>query len=345
MSGNLRPMARPIDGPNKFSSLRPIYNRATFTHPRFRGCLIGGAIGDALGMPVENMTRQQITAKYGPRIEGFFPKPNRGLKAGQWTDDTILTLATLESLTRSGCFIPSNVAYNLQLAFDRGKRTHRGFGTATKMALTRISQGAKWSEASVGNEDALGNGAAMRIAPIALFSYRDLYYVKNNSYLVAKITHNNEEAINGAIAIAFVIAKIMNGSFKKETILPETMDFIGPSKLSAKINFVFEKLRSPAIDLEPSIREIGLSGSVLDSVPASLFFFLCFIDSFKEAVVNAVSFGGDADTIGSLVGQLGGAYHGESAIPLDWKSGVEDGKKILDKADKLHWMVHSTTSF
>lgn len=304
---------------------------------RFRGCLLGAAVGDALGMPVENMTRSQIQEKYGDRINCFYPKPNRRLVAGQWTDDTLLTQATVDSLLRMKALVPSDIAWNFKLAFLRER--NRGFGATTRQALTRIAKNYMWHQAGVDGGNAAGNGAAMRIAPVALFSYSNLEQLRRNCTLAASITHKNQEAINGSLAIACVIARIINGTFEKKTIVEETMAFVGHSKVSDKMKTVNDLLIQLG-SIENALTLIGTSGSVFDTVGSSLYFFLRFSDSFSDALVNSVSYGGDTDTIAAIVGAMSGALHGEDAIPVAWRNGVEAGENILEKAEALCRVSH-----
>lgn len=300
---------------------------------RFRGCMLGSAIGDALGMPSENMTRAQIINKFGDRIDRFYPKPNRGLKAGQWTDDTLLSLATVDSLIEEGAFAPHKIAKRMSVAFKKEKS--RGFGRSTKIALRRLNEGYHWQGSGITEKSSAGNGAAMRIYPIALSSYGNLKILKDNCEMVSSITHKNPEAINGALAVAFVISSILNSKFNRAKIIPNIIDFIGPSKVSEKLLIVQNILNDRTYSLEKGLERIGTFGSVFETVPSSLYVFLHSFDSFEEALISSVSYGGDTDTIGAIVGAMSGTYHGDDVIPKLWKDGVEDGEIIKSKADKL----------
>ena len=307
---------------------------------RYRGCLIGAAIGDALGMPTENMTRRQILDKFGGRVDKFYPKPNRRLAAGQWTDDTLLTRATVNSLVERKALVPSDLAHKFKLAFQQEPAGGRGFGTTTKTALSRLLKNLSWKEAGAEGEFTAGNGAAMRIAPIALFSYGNLEQLRRNVSMVAGITHKNQEAINGGLAVAYTIAQIINNTFEQNRIMNETVVFLGPSKLSSTLTRVIEILGRPAGDFDNDLAEIGTSGSVLETVGSSFYIFLRNIESFESALITSASCGGDTDTIASIVGAISGAYHGDNAIPNSWINGVEAGDDILNKAEALYRLSH-----
>jgi len=305
---------------------------------RFRGSLLGCAVGDALGMAVEGMDRALILKKHGPRIENFLPKPNRRLEAGQWTDDTLLTISTVDSILRAKAIVPSNIAYQLGRSFQT--ENFRGFGTSTKTALKRVQKGGNWREVGVDGEFAAGNGAAMRIAPVALFSYSNLQQLKRNCEMVASITHKNQEAINGGLVVAYVVASIINGKFRPDNVLSEASSFIGPSKVAERLILTKEILDDKSTDVEKALSLLGTTGSVFDTIGSSLYLFLRFLSSFEESLVNSVSFGGDTDTIAAIVGSMSGALHGEAAIPARWLNGVEGGKQIISKADQLYNLVH-----
>lgn len=306
---------------------------------RYRGCLVGGAVGDALGMPTENMTRSQIVSKYGPRINEYHPKPNRRLEKGQWTDDTVLTLATAESIAINGLFIPSNIATRMGHAFR--KERWRGFGTATKTALTRIGKGYHWNESGVSLGYFSGNGAAMRAAPMALFSYGDMDHLRNICLMAFIITHKDPESINGGLAIAYMIAKILNNSFDERTIISDLMSYIGPSVMSDALDNV-GNLLAAGVDTESAAEKIGTSPLVVDTVGISTFLFLRNKDSFYNAVSESAAIGGDTDTIASIVGSMTGAYLGEQSIPEAWSRGLEQVKRIRNLADGLYMAAHPT---
>ncbi|KAF0134007.1 MAG: ADP-ribosylglycohydrolase [Candidatus Saganbacteria bacterium] len=305
---------------------------------QYRGIVIGAACGDALGMPTELMPRPQIIKLYGGRVDRFYPKSDGKLKAGQWTDDTLLTLATIDSLIEKQGLSPVDIASKIAYAFKNEQV--RGFGQATISAATRLLRGHKWNDCGFNGELAAGNGAAMRIYPIALFSYADFDQLKRNCELVAAITHNNQEAINGSLAVAYIIARIINATFDKNNILKDVISFIGKSKMQEKLNDVSIVLNDSSISFEEALELLGTRGSVFETVGSSVYIFLKFLDSFKEALVHSVSYGGDADTIGTIVGAISGAYHGIEAIPQEWVNGVEKSEELLKKAEQLYKVSH-----
>lgn len=303
---------------------------------RYRGCLVGAAIGNALGMPFVGKTCSE-------EITSFHPHPDGKLKAGQVTNDILLSQATVHSLLKVKGLNPANIASNLGLAFTRNPG--RGFGSTTITALTRLGRGKAWNTCGATGLYAAGSGPASRIAPIALFSYANLDQLRRNVEIVSMITHNNQEAINGSLVVAYIIARIINTTFDQKSILQETTEFIGASsKMAQKLHRVEELLTQPELQLETALSQIGTSGSVFDAVGSSVYIFLRHVGSFETAVVKAASCGGDAATIAGIVGALSGTYHGDEAIKTAWKTSVEHGKKILTDADRLYNLSHGTIS-
>ena len=133
------------------------------TEDCFQSCLLGLAIGDALGMPFEGLPSWVV----GPvldRIQGFHESGHRELGAGQWTDDTQMTLCLVRSLVRCGRLDPEDVAREYLGWFQSGDV--RGIGGTTKSAMARLEAGAGWHESGTAGEYAAGNGTAMRAAPL-----------------------------------------------------------------------------------------------------------------------------------------------------------------------------------
>lgn len=307
---------------------------------RFRGCLLGGAVGDALGMPTERMARDQVVRTFGTSVDRFHQKPGGKLKAGQWTDDTLLVLATIDSILRERALNPAGIAREFGRIYKREEKT-RGFGDTTKAALRRIAKGVPWTRSGF---EGTGNGVTIRISPVALFSYSNIAQLRRNIELVGSITHKDQEAINGGLAVAFVLACIINNTFDRETIMSNTAEFVGHSQVSDKLIMVKTLLENRDLAYEEAVAHIGNSGSVFETVGMSLYAFLKFGFSFRDTVVYPASFGGDSDSIASIAGSLSGAYFGDEAIPKELKAGVEKSRMILAKAGELYDLSHGITS-
>ncbi len=296
---------------------------------RFRGAILGFAIGDALGMPVEGMSRDEIADRYGV-VESFIPSPYRDLDSGEWTDDTEQMIALAESILKTVYFCPEDFAERLKLI-----KSHR-IGPTTRAALKNLTFGVHWSKAGMVSETC---GSSVRVLPIGLVYSFSLDLVENYAFLSSVVTHKGS-AVGGAVAVAVAVACILRG-FSEREMLEEV---VGRTEkyddlIAEKIDVAYEISDK---NLDYAIERLGNSMSVYESVP---FAFYCYFSSsnFKDCALKAVNAGGDADSIAAIACGMKGCELGVESIPDDWISGLRDRELLLDLADRLH-DLHITIS-
>ena len=179
---------------------------------RFQGCLVGLAVGDALGGPVEGCTVNEIAARYGRLIEmvggGWL-----GLRPGETTDDTAMMLCIARSIVHQGRFDPDDVAQHF-LGWFRSRP--KDIGNTTRRALVELERGAPWKRAGLQAHRALGgmsagNGSIMRCAPVALLHYCHEHLLIRDSVYSSIITHFDQKASWGAVAVNLAIARLLDG--------------------------------------------------------------------------------------------------------------------------------------
>ncbi len=301
---------------------------------RFRGCFLGLAVGDALGMPTEGYTAEEIKSKFCtvrdmmPAPEGHF---HTGLKAGQYTDDTQETLLLAESMIEAYGFSADRFAEKLKdwgSTWVLDERLNRGVGFATRSSIENMLAGASWKESGLTIPTC---GSAMRTAPIGLVYRCDLNMVSRYADLQSLPTHCSPAARAGSIAVAVAIALCLNG-FPKETVLHMASDLAR----RADNEFADRLLWTESLlSLEPSdaMALIGNSPVVSETVPAAFYCFLKFEP--EEALITAASSGGDTDSIASIAGSLFGASSGTGWVPERWLSSLEDREKIEKTAADL----------
>jgi ADP-ribosylglycohydrolase len=294
---------------------------------RFRGCLLGVAVGDALGMPTEGYTAREISSKFGTvremlaAPEGHF---HSGLYAGQFTDDTEETLLLAESLIEAAGFSPDRFAEKLAAwgaTWTLDERQNRGVGFATRSAVESIIAGTPWQQSGLAIPTC---GAAMRSAPIGLLYHTDLNIVKSYADLQSLPTHTSAEARAAAVAVAVGVALSCNG-FSKDMILRNAAS--QASRLDA--DFAERLLWAGSLlDLQPedALGMIRSSPLAMETVPAAFYCFMRFEP--QEALIMAASSGGDTDTIASIAGSLFGAALGPSWIPESWLAALEGRERI-----------------
>ncbi|EHP85301.1 ADP-ribosylglycohydrolase family protein [Methanotorris formicicus] len=287
---------------------------------KFKGCLIGLAIGDAMGMPSEGLTKEQIKSIYGT-IDNYKNPENhfKGyLKAGQYTDDTQQTLALAEAITKEG-FSKELFIKNL---IEWYKNEPRGIGPTSEKAIKNLIND------KFEGIDSKTCGAAMRVAPLALYC-NNLDELKRNIIEASKITHNNDEAIAGALAVGFFIFNALKD--RKEGLINECSEFISDicPKFSEKIRLI-----NNIEDIEEGFEIFGTGINAIECVPSAI---LCFLrtDNFKDAIIKAVNAGGDTDSLGCMVGAMAGAYYNYSNIPKEWIGNLENRDYIISLTEKL----------
>jgi ADP-ribosyl-[dinitrogen reductase] hydrolase len=283
---------------------------------RVLGCLLGGALGDAWGAPFE-----------GARGPVMFEIPSRP----DLTDDTQLTLATCESIVECGRIDPEHLASNFLRWFVEGRI--QGIGASTLKAMRDLASGTHWALAGNRGEYAAGNGAAMRIAPLAFLldpaSPEDRTVIRD----VCRITHHNDEAYIGALAVVLALRSVITGSwFEDRSFLGVVQSSLPDSAVRDRIEELFP-LQIPAAEVASLF---GASGFVVDTVPLALY---CSqsISAHPLPVVLArtIEAGGDTDTIASIVGQLAGAVLGASGIPREHLANVSGVEEVVHISERF----------
>ncbi|MFX0096600.1 MAG: ADP-ribosylglycohydrolase family protein [Candidatus Hodarchaeota archaeon] len=288
---------------------------------KFLGCMIGSAIGDALGRPREG---SGISETEDLEFEG------------RYTDDTEMMIGIAESLIEKRGFDGEHMAQTFIRNFD----PTRGYGFGPPRVFNLIISGEKWNKASMslfGGSGSFGNGASMRIAPIGLLYHKDFRRMRSVAYSSSQITHSHELGKEGAALQAFAVALALEKappSLDRLSVLNKLKELIIDPIYQQKLEGI-QNLLSRTPHKKGVIKELGNGIEAFNSVPTAIYSFLSHLNSFKSAVTYAVSLGGDADTIGAMTGAIAGAYHGLQDIPVGWFSKLENGAYIKTLAESL----------
>lgn len=265
---------------------------------RARAAFLGLAIGDALGAPVEFMTRGEIKEKYGVLREMVGGGWLR-LKPGQVTDDTEMSLCIARALADAGAWTLTGIADNFTTwlkskPIDVGDTCRRGI-------RNYLLHGAL--ESPPNHWDG-GNGAAMRMLPVALFTFGDPCLLRRCAVEQAHLTHN--QALSDAACICFGNLLHLGLSGRSLRSLRREADGL----VEAHPTFCFEPYKGLA------------TGYVVDTMQTV---FHCFFTtkSFEACLTETINQGGDADTTGAIAGALAGAYYGEAEIPQRWRKKID----------------------
>jgi poly(ADP-ribose) glycohydrolase ARH3 len=323
---------------------------------QFTGCLLGLALGDAVGAPVEAFPPAEA-ARYVARLsEELVPEPGPGgWSYGQVTDDTQLARELLLTIADRGVFEPEAFAARL-LQFVGSGRLIRG-GAATLGAAKQLALGLPWHEAGVPAPYA-GNGAAMRAGPLGLLYPHDLRLLTRVAVDQARVTHHDPRAIAGSVAMARAVAIAgRRGPISSATFLAEVSAAMEPldAGFAGTVRGVREWCHLAPADAVSAIaaRELepealagwhGISSFVVSSVCWSLYAFLQAPDDFWEAIRVAIRVGGDTDTLAAMTGAISGARLGARALPGLHLARISDGGLPLSEelsalAGRLHQLA------
>lgn len=304
----------------------------TDIYKKIYGALIGVAYGDSMGMPAEFWTPQMIK-KHFSKITGFLPAPaeneiSNGLKAGEVTDDTYMTLIFSEAIIEAGGIPDPKKLVDKILAWaDENKlKVNNLFGPSTKKALESISHGAPVEEAG---KFGTTNGGAMRIVPAGIISdWRDLSTLTNNVRLMSLATHNTNHAIAAASAIAAAVSYAIYGDGNLDTLIQVSKQAaekgmelgytsIG-SSIARKIEIGVGIVRNEKDDdkmLSEIYDVIGTGLPANDSIPAALALVYRANGNPLTCAKLTANIGGDTDTIGAMACSICGALRGVDIFP------------------------------
>lgn len=289
---------------------------------RARGALLGLAVGDAFGTTLEFTQKDS----YAPLTTMVGGGPFR-LKAGEWTDDTSMSLALSTSLLAKGGLDERDLMERFCAWAERGEYSHNGrcfdIGMTVRGALDRFRRSGDPVAGSTDPQSA-GNGSLMRLAPVPILYSFDPKGRADVARRQSAVTHGAEEAVEACAAYADLVAEAIQGRSKAEVLIPR--DAWSPEKVA-------RAMRMETIGWDRS--KVRGSGYVIHSLEAALWAVGNARD-FREAVLLAANLGEDADTTAAIAGQLAGALWGASGIPGDWLATLAWRDRISALADGLH---------
>lgn len=307
------------------------------TLEQLKAVMIGHAIGDALGVPVEFCERDEL--KNNPVVDmrgyGTYPVP-----AGSWSDDTSMSIAALDSLAK-GTVNLEEIMDNFVEWVEEGKYTPTGesfdIGRTCLQAIRAYLICHDTNECGQIDEYSNGNGSLMRVHPFALFAIakgmtlgKSLDVIREGSI----ITHAHPRSIYGCGIYSMVLWDILRGADKAQ--IPSAIenasvlfDGIYPEESKHYEWAFYKKLTTKTED------EISGSGYVVNTLEAALWCLLT-TNSYKECVLKAVNLGKDTDTVAAIAGGLSGALYGYDAIPQEWKDTLIKREYIESLCEKAY---------
>lgn len=295
---------------------------------RFLGCLVGLAVGDAVGTTVEFKPR----GSFRPLTDMVGGGPF-GLEPGQWTDDTSMALCLATSLVECAGFDPHDQMARYCRWMDEGYLSAIGrcfdIGGTVSAALKRFKANANPYAGST-DPNTAGNGCIMRLAPVPMFYYPDVSAAERFAAMSSRTTHGAAECVDACRLFARILIRALAGKTKHEILLADADTFTGAEKIAAIARGGYRS--------QPAAKIFG-TGYVVQSLEAALWAF-DGTDTFADAVLLAANLGDDADTTAAVCGQIAGAYYGMDAIPAHWLEILALKNDIVGLADSLLRHMH-----
>jgi ADP-ribosyl-[dinitrogen reductase] hydrolase len=326
----------------------PAISCAYMTATSIRAALLGLAVGDALGVPVEFIGRaaRQADPVTGLRAYGTHHQP-----AGTWSDDSSLTFCLAETLARPGgrTGLPDLADFGRRTInwLDNSYWTATGelfdVGNATRSAIQNLKQGVSPSKAGPRSEFDNGNGALMRILPLVFHQTwqaenLDLNATWTLTEAVASVTHGHPRSTLGCWLYLLVARGLVNGlppaaAYKQ---MQEAANDWLHKQAKGPVFYEWPKYGAVLDGSLPGLAEaeIKSSGYVVHTLEAALWCLLTH-DTYAATVLAAVNLGDDTDTTGAVAGGLAGLAYGEAAIPAEWLAGLAHRADIEDLAQRL----------
>ena len=294
----------------------------TFRHFIYRdqvvGGLVGNAVGDALGLPVEFKSREELKADPVFEMQGF---GSHLVAPGTWSTNTSMVIALMESIRECGKINKSDILHRLSKWLYLAEYTVGSeivnSNTTIAMAIEMFKKGYDPDECGDAFEFATDNGALVRILPVAFLCYNYNIQGKARYNLVknvTRLTHATEKCILANMIFVNYACYLLEGYYPAvalQKIQQEKYSFFSEACVDS-----FSRILKKNLTELPE-EEIQSNSDVIESLEAAIWS-LVTTRNFEQAVIKAVNLGHDTDTIGALTGGLAGLYYGMQGIPRRW---------------------------
>jgi len=313
---------------------------------KFRGVLVGSAVGDSLGMCVEELTKEEVNKYYGDKVR-FLLKPHpkspacfqeRGETSSEFQIVKLITEALIEKKIPDLKHIVDKF-----LKFAEDEKSHNYLDSHLIYALNSIKNGFDIERGGSSIEGALQS------IPLGMYYYLRPQLASEVAISIVSLTYKNEVVLDVASLIAVIISSLIRDEFELEDEYKQFFTYLRDySSINDTKNYLnlVEKLLDENVSYEDAIFQIGNGSYALESFSLALFIFLKSPRNTEEVIINGANsygeFGGDTDAIGLLAGAFAGAYNGESSIPPYLKLKLKEYNEIINLADKLYNIVPHT---
>ncbi len=311
------------------------------------GCLLGAAIGDAMGAATELRTKSMILERFGKQVRTFLNPPDdtfaRGAAPGSVTDDFSLIYSTTKAILENGGVIDDQAAKNALLLWAADESFYNKYvGPTTRAAVDRLKgiETPNYYDFICCDNAKATNGSAMKIAPAGFFNPGNLEKAVEDSIIISRPTHNNNLSIVGACAVGAAVSEAMKpvsdiysivqagiygAKLAEEQIKGNCAVLAGPDvikriKLAVSIGITSDSLDEATTEIADIV---GSGLHISEAVPAVFGIIAASKNAPMEAVIGAVNIGSDTDTIASMTGAIMGALHGHKVFPAEYLDIIE----------------------
>jgi poly(ADP-ribose) glycohydrolase ARH3 len=283
---------------------------------RFEGCLLGLAVGDALGGRFEGMSAGGVRG-HCPTVADLMDHPQDEL---WYTDDTQMAIGVAETLAAHGEIVEEHLC----AAFVANYEPFRGYGWGTRLLLETMQEGR--DHRAVARQHlpggSYGNGAAMRVAPVGLVFGDHPERLCEQARRSAMTTHTHPLGVDGARVLALAVGQACRATaFDRDAFFDRLLRACESEEFRARLGAA---ARATTAD---DLAALGNGIAALDSVPTAIASFALAPYSYEEAIGRVILLGGDTDTMAAMAGALAGAHLGVRALPSRLVDLLEDGPK------------------
>jgi ADP-ribosyl-[dinitrogen reductase] hydrolase len=308
------------------------HNDAITPSDRFTGCLLGMAIGDALGMPARGRDiRNAPITGYEP-LSG--PDGEHLALAGQFTAHTELALCLIESIVSTSGFIDPDTAGYRFVQVLRAEHAHF-LDPTSRAAIERAADTGDYQSGLV-SDGPVEPGPAARVAPVALthtLGRLNIELLVREVMRATLITHASPEAVNGALAMAYAVNLIVRGDTLPEMLIDDVLAFVDEDAVARSLRIAAAHARGGEAALPD---QLSPGTSIGEAVATALYLFATSPDDVERAVMTAANLPGDASAMAAMAGALCGAWVGARALPMHLVEGLEGRMYILMAAPALY---------
>ena len=307
---------------------------------QFVGCLVGAAVGDSMGMCVEEIPMDEVVLHYGSKITSLCEphpmSPANFLKAGENSSEFLIVKLVAQSIAEKGMIDIKDIIQRY-IKWEEQEELHMYVDPAFLVAVKSLKEGKDHTINSSSIEGALP------AIPVGMYHYANPMLAVEGTKAIVMLTHRNEVVLDVASALAVSVGEALQGKFyfkdEYSYFIRLLQTFVNKKETKEYLEKVKLLLKGGA-SIEDAINELGNGSYALEAFSLALFIFLKTPEETETVIINAVNsygdFGGDTDSIALIAGALAGAYNSEESIPLSWRKGLKDYKNIVKIAKKLY---------